>query len=176
MPPPQYSSANSLVYAGWQQLLRKCPALCAVHPNVVTVLALLLTVPVVQNIVQKGPLWSLVLLAVLRELLDMLDGTLARECHTGSPTGAMLDIVCDTIYTAAVSAAFIYVLWPLRVPLDWAILVLAVGSTASMLRELLHDAGTCPAPLPPGHVWSANQTIVLVPLVLGLLKLWTLSR
>ncbi len=176
MPPPQYASANQGVYAGWRALLRCAPALCAVHPNVVTLLALLLTVPIVGNIVGGGSLWVLMGLALLRELLDMLDGTLARECGTTSATGAVLDIACDTIYTAAVGGAFVYAIWPLRHPLDWLVLVLAAGSTASMLRELFAGVGVCPAPLPTSHVWAANQTVVLVPLALALLKLWLLRR
>ena len=176
MPQPEYASANSLVYAGWRALLRRCPALCSVHPNVVTLIALLLTVPVVWNLVRQGPLWSLVLLAVLRELLDMLDGTIARECGTSSTTGAILDIVCDTVYTAAVGGAFVYAVWPLQYPLDWVVLVLATGATASMLRELLQGVGCCHAPLPSTHVWFGNQTVVLVPLVIALLKWWVLKR
>jgi phosphatidylglycerophosphate synthase len=176
MPPPLGVGANSVVYRRWRALIRSCPALCSVPPNVVTLLGVLLTVPIAHNLVRMGPLWVLLVLTVLREALDMLDGTLARECGTGTAIGAVLDIACDTIYTLAVGIAVIYALWPLRHALDWVVVGVVLLSSASLVRELLHDLGACTQPLTAQHRWVADQTIVIVPLALVLVKLWLQRR
>lgn len=78
---------------------------CRVHPNVITALTFPITFGIFIAILFPGP-WSFVLaltLAVIRAILDSTDGAVARSCDQCSHTGAVLDIVSDTVFVAGLS-------------------------------------------------------------------------
>ena len=63
--------------------------MCWVHPNTVTLIGALLIIPIVFNILHDQSGIVLVLLLIARYILDALDGTLARNCDTGSKLGCL---------------------------------------------------------------------------------------
>ena len=71
--------------------------ICFIHPNVITVIAFLLFIPIIYNLVNKQSYFVFGILVLLRQLLDSLDGQVARSCHKQSKLGAILDISCDVI-------------------------------------------------------------------------------
>ena len=75
---------------------------CKVHPNIITILNLLLVVPLVLGCMIKAPNtilgWSFYIILILfNRFLDNLDGTVARKCNKVSKFGAALDLFGDFI-------------------------------------------------------------------------------
>jgi phosphatidylglycerophosphate synthase len=73
--------------------------LCGVvHPNVVTLVGLLLIVPIAYGLLSAGVgVGGFVGLMLARYLLDCLDGEVARNCDQQSAAGALLDVLSDTL-------------------------------------------------------------------------------
>ncbi len=78
------------------------------HPNVITVTALILSIAIVplHNYKHYG---LVVLCALCRQLADCVDGEVARTCNKSSRIGGFLDTTADFVFLAAtgyVSATF----------------------------------------------------------------------
>lgn len=86
-------------------------SICFIHPNIITLIGLGITVPVVLNIVGNQSRIALVLLMLVRSLLDCLDGSTARACNKVTRFGAFLDVFCDTTYVTAITITVFYVMF-----------------------------------------------------------------
>lgn len=91
---------------------------CQVRPNTWTMINLLVVVPLVLFFLYRKPSLSVwvgfVVLVCLNRTLDIVDGTVARQCNMKSKTGAMLDIFTDTILAIGVFAVVLAVAYRSR--------------------------------------------------------------
>jgi phosphatidylserine synthase len=84
--------------------------LCTVHPNLLTAACFALLAPLLWGLHAGWPLWILLVIAVIRQSLDCLDGAVARQCGTSSRLGAILDILEDTLTVGAMSAFIVWIM------------------------------------------------------------------
>lgn len=70
---------------------------CFLSPNFVTTTGILLTIILAHNIVYSGCIYRAVFLALLIQLLDCLDGAIARKCNKKTKFGALYDIAADAV-------------------------------------------------------------------------------
>ena len=159
---------NTPVYDGCTYLLQQCPALCAVSPNAITVGGLCLGLGVAYGLARGSPWGLLVLGAVLRELLDIADGVVARQCQKTSRFGALLDIVCDLLYLVAVTVAVVYRAWPLRTVVAWGMLASCLVACGFLTVELTSEVQH--RPKPQGDGWVARNSIIAVPAFVAVLR------
>lgn len=115
MPAPQDSIVATDAFLYTYLYTPLSAKLCWVNPNIVTVLCFLCVFPLVYGLHMGWSLWALLSLMFVRQSLDCLDGAIARQCGTTSKTGALLDIVEDTLSVAVLG---IYMLWALRSRLE----------------------------------------------------------
>lgn len=85
-------------YYLYKGLNKIAPKICKIHPNIITIAAALLIIPIVINILKNQSTISFVLLLLTRHILDCFDGSVARNCDTGSNIGAYMDIIFDMIF------------------------------------------------------------------------------
>lgn len=111
MPEPRNSIIASDAFLYTHLYTPLSAQLCWVNPNIVTLLCFLCVFPLVYGLHAGWPLWMLVSLMFVRQSLDCLDGAIARQCGTASKTGALLDIVEDTLTVAVLGG---YMIWALR--------------------------------------------------------------
>lgn len=105
---PEPVSALSTDRAVYYITKRAAPYLCAVHPNVISVVGFLIVLPILYNIHYRRGVPELLVLAFVRQFFDCLDGTVARRCGTGSMLGAQLDIGLDLLTAVLVSVYVLY--------------------------------------------------------------------
>ena len=167
MPAPESAwGVNTPVYAWLEGLVRRWPCMCSISPNAVTVLGLAVGLYVAWNLATAGPWGPLLVCAVIRELLDIGDGTLARQCQTQSRTGALLDVSCDFVYLLALTGGILYRMWPLRTL--WKCIVLVpLFFAICMLVELIAEARRRPKPFQESCV--SQNSVVLGPLLVVVL-------
>lgn len=110
---------------------------CLVPPNVVTALGIFAGAGVLYLLPRPGRWGWFVLLAAVRELCDILDGVLARGCDAGSRSGAILDVLSDTLYVWGAALIVATQVWPGRGAGDWAMYALALTSSVAMGDELI---------------------------------------
>ena len=84
------------------------PTLCFVDPNLVSVFSFLMVFPILHNFHNGRPSYELVVLSIIKQFLDCLDGSIARNCNKSTAFGAKLDIVMDILSFLVLS---VYVLW-----------------------------------------------------------------
>ena len=82
--------------------------LCSISPNTITVINFLMIIPVIYSILFESPLWWLMGLMVFRQIIDTLDGSIARKCQTGSHYGFFLDVTGDLIYHYTIILVLLY--------------------------------------------------------------------
>jgi CDP-diacylglycerol--glycerol-3-phosphate 3-phosphatidyltransferase len=147
---------------GLAPVARRLHAL-GVHPNVVTLLGLLLTLAGAALLAAERPLEALALL-VLGSLADTLDGAIARAGGGGSAVGAFLDSTVDRIADVAFFAAAAWVGASRGdAVLFWAALVaLSASSLVSYVRAKAESLGTS------ATVGPAPREARLVILLIGL--------
>lgn len=80
------------------------PSLCFINPTHVTLLNGLLSGVIVHRILQKQ---DFIGLFILRVVLDMLDGTIARECNKMTEFGGYLDMIIDDVFYPAALIAIL---------------------------------------------------------------------
>ena len=85
--------------------------ICFIHPNIITILGSLITIPMFYNLNNNQSTICFVILGFIRTILDCLDGTIARSCNLGSKLGALLDVLNDTIFTIFIFGLFVYKLY-----------------------------------------------------------------
>lgn len=88
--------------------------ICFIHPNIITILGGLLTIPIFYNFYNNQSMTIYIILVVMRALLDSLDGAVARKCESGSKIGALLDILSDTICIVAIGTLFLTRLYNIK--------------------------------------------------------------
>lgn len=95
MPAPEFHwwATDAFLYKGLYNPLAR--GLCGVSPNLITGLSFVMTVPILQTLLNGGGLPTLLVLVFVRQSLDCLDGAVARQCNAASKLGAYLDIWCD---------------------------------------------------------------------------------
>lgn len=84
--------------------------ICFISPNLITFLGLLLTIPICQNLLNKGSTTEFMCLVLLRYFMDCLDGSVARKCNKKSKFGAIFDIVSDTISNLIIALLILYII------------------------------------------------------------------
>ena len=140
MPAPERRwGVNTPVYAILSRWVarEKKTLICNVPPNAITIVGMFAGGLVVAAL-DKGGWGALLLFAVIRELCDILDGVLARECSTSSRAGAILDVLSDSLYVWALAVVVVKRLWPGRRAGDWAMYALCLSGTTVMADELAH--------------------------------------
>ena len=85
---------------------------CTFSPNFYTSTNLLIINPLLVYLLLKETdtvEWILlIILSLIRALLDIADGTVARYCNAGSKFGANFDIVTDAIFILSLTVSVIY--------------------------------------------------------------------
>ena len=85
--------------------------ICFLEPNYITILAILLTIPVVYGLLNNWSTETMVLLIIFRSFLDCLDGAVARKCNKFSEFGGKLDVNGDILYISLYIVSMIYLLY-----------------------------------------------------------------
>ncbi len=81
-------------------------------PNIITLLRVVLGFGIYYLLATGSPLlWVVLVLAIVSELSDVLDGALARKMGLDSPLGQALDPLCDSLYRLTVFMAFAAAGW-----------------------------------------------------------------
>jgi len=92
--PEAFSGTDVVIYRATKLL---APYLGAVDPNLISFGSLLMMIPIIHNLYYNGPILNTFILVFIKQFLDCLDGTVAREHNKMSGTGVALDFICDYI-------------------------------------------------------------------------------
>ena len=103
-PKSKYCS-DYYLYKGLDKI---APKICKVHPNLVTIAAALIIIPIIINILKNQSTFVFILLLLVRHILDGLDGSIARNCDTETSIGAYMDIIFDMIFFIVLYIAIFY--------------------------------------------------------------------
>ena len=162
MPLPQ-SGTDVPIYRMLNPVAR---GLCntVITPNVISVLGILMTIPALFALHGKRAGWFLIIV-VIRQLLDCLDGTVARECNAQSKLGNLLDSTGDllftttlVLYTCVIVALSSRFALPLQIVLIGGLVVCTYMQYRSVLH--LHHGGNDAAGGDKHQTHSDFQTIV----------------
>ena len=85
--------------------------ICFVNPNTITILNMLLTPVIMYGILYNWDTQTMVLLVLLRQFNDCLDGAVARKCNKSSKLGADLDKYGDYIFFICMNLTILYMLF-----------------------------------------------------------------
>ena len=85
--------------------------ICFIHPNIITIIGGLLTIPMYNNLKNNGSIIVLMLIGLLKIVLDCFDGSVARNCNLRSDIGAILDIGMDAVTLNILLSFVIYKLY-----------------------------------------------------------------
>lgn len=114
---------------------------CFLSPNFVTTLGILLTLVLSHNIVYSGCKYRAIFLALLIQLLDCLDGAIARKCNKKTELGALYDIAADTIKNIMIFTSVI--LYNLRNKINivsdkliWILFISGLELSIQLINEL----------------------------------------
>lgn len=109
--PPNNSFDGMFVYSTMDGYVHK---LCStgLQPNLVSLIGVPLTFLIYNNMIKKNK-WIVLVLLIIRQYLDCLDGELARKCKKTSNLGAKLDAYVDLIFTIGILYGFIGTVFPL---------------------------------------------------------------
>jgi phosphatidylglycerophosphate synthase len=139
-----------------------------VSPNAITLAGLGVGLYVVYNLAAGGSMAALLLSALLREVLDIADGVVARTCNTASRAGALLDVLADTLYVTLLLGVTLYAFYVSRNPtLGILCGVLGIG-VVLLCQEAWSEWKR--RPKPNSDHFIAQNTVVVMPLLLWLLK------
>ena len=111
MPQPDNKTLSFDYYIYTKILNPISKKICFIHPNIITILGSLITIPMFYNLNNNQSTICFVILGFIRTILDCLDGTIARSCNLGSKLGALLDVLNDTIFTIFIFGLFVYKLY-----------------------------------------------------------------
>lgn len=108
---------------------------CFVDPNLITIACFALVAPLLWGLWAGWPLWVLLVIAFVRQSLDCMDGAVARECDRKSRTGAILDVLEDTLTVGLMGTFIVFIMWrkQQRIPL-WATAATAAFMVFSFAR------------------------------------------
>lgn len=172
MPAPRSKwGINAPVYDVLEGWVGACP--CSISPNWVTFAGMAAGGGALYSLLGRGNWLPFVLCALLRELCDIFDGVLARACDSGSRTGAVLDVLSDSLYVWGAAAIVYTHVWPARRLGDWVINGVALVASIIMADELLHILrGTESA---HGESVTGRNSILAGPLIMAGVK-WYLGK
>lgn len=68
-----------------------------IHPNIITILGIILNL-VIFNLIKNENLLVSNILIIVRCLCDIMDGTIARKYKKSSKIGGLLDTICDFMF------------------------------------------------------------------------------
>ena len=92
--PEAYSGTDTIIY----RLTKKIsPYLTNVSPNMISISSLLMMIPIIHNLYYNGAIINIILFVFIKQFLDCLDGTIAREHDKMSSMGVAVDFICDYI-------------------------------------------------------------------------------
>lgn len=120
--PPTPYSTNHYVYKYITTPLSKF--MCPISPNVITALNMFMIFPVIYIIIFDKPLWTLIGAMVLRQIIDCLDGSIARNCNSKSEYGFFLDITSDLLYHYTLIIALVYRTYTTNLPFPYIRLII----------------------------------------------------
>ena len=83
--------------------------LCFISPNVISIVGFLFVIPILHNYINDRSFIELIILAFIKQFLDCLDGSVARNCDKMTSFGAKLDVFLDNLSIFVISAYAIYV-------------------------------------------------------------------
>ena len=108
---------------------------CFVDPNMITIACFALVAPLIWGLWAGWPLWVLLVIAFIRQSLDCMDGAVARECDRKSRTGAILDVLEDTLTVGLMGTFLVWIMWRKRgrIPV-WATAAVAAFMAWSFVR------------------------------------------
>lgn len=90
--PEAFSGTDVVIYRLTKIL---APYLGSVDPNLISFGSLLMMIPIIHNLYYNGPILNTFILVFIKQFLDCLDGTVAREHNKMSATGMAVDFVGD---------------------------------------------------------------------------------
>lgn len=112
---PQPTDKSSSDYYLYKYLYNPvAKRICFIHPNIITILGALLTIPIFYNYYNSQSMTIYMTLVILRAIFDSLDGAVARKCNSGSKIGALLDIFSDTLCVLSIGSLFLYRLYQIK--------------------------------------------------------------
>lgn len=85
--------------------------ICFIDPNFITFITLLLTIPITYGLLNNWSTLSITTLMLIRQILDCLDGSVARKCNKQSEFGAKFDYITDNIFLTIIIGSMIYLLY-----------------------------------------------------------------
>ncbi len=133
-------------------------------PNILSLVRLLLTIPLVVLILINTPaayLWATALF-IIGSITDTLDGRIARRYKLVSNLGVFLDLTADKVYVAAALVAFTQVA---VVPAWITIIIITREFIVSGLRSLAAAQGVV---IPAGR-WGKQKTLLTLTAMGGIL-------
>lgn len=68
-----------------------------VSPDIISIVGLLFMIPILKNLFYGGSTIEVVVLVIIKQFMDCLDGTVARMHNTGSEYGEVIDMICDVL-------------------------------------------------------------------------------
>ena len=112
---PQPTNKSSSDYYLYKYLYNPiAKKICFIHPNIITILGALLTIPIFYNYYNNQSMIIYITLIIFRAIFDSLDGAVARNCNSGSKIGALLDIFSDTLCISTIGILFLYRLYQIK--------------------------------------------------------------
>jgi len=152
---------------------------CTFSPNFYTSVNLLIINPLLVYLLLKKTdtvEWILlIILSLIRALLDIADGTVARYCNAGSKFGANFDIVTDAIFILSLTVSVIYS-WSLYYKkldaLSITCFVVLLVVNAAILEQTWEELTTDKRELSELSVAVKDNSIITTPLIVILIKLF----
>lgn len=108
--------------------------------------------------------WLLLLMIILAEFTDVLDGYVARKYNQVTDLGKILDPMADSIYRISVFLTF--TLPPVSIPLWVVFIVLYRDSVISTLRTICAFKGLVLAARMSGKIKAVFQAVAAVSIIL----------
>jgi phosphatidylglycerophosphate synthase len=157
--------------------IRKC---CDwhIHPNAITVVALVITAAIL-FLHHFRLFWEVAAAIVLRQVLDCIDGEVARRCHKISRLGAWLDSISDSIFYFSLISIVVsfFTPYPLRTVLFsvlvfgvWFAIHVAICKEAALIGHSIRDYNT-PSLYRRSYAFMVNNSLIFVVVIVALYRL-----
>ena len=152
---------------------------CKLSPNFYTILNFIVITPLIVYVLTSqtsSKNWILLLiLALSRALLDIADGTVARNCNKCSKLGACLDIVTDTVFALILSSLIVFY-WSKNgfknKYLMTFVLILLLLITVACVEQCIDEMQFNKRPLSDFSTFVKDNSIIITPLYIILTKLY----
>ena len=139
MPEPKKWSLDTPIYDALKKIVPiMCPTI--VSPTHITIFNAIVSAFILYSVYNKSNASWVIPLFILRVVLDMLDGTVARMCNKETEFGAWLDGTVDNLFYPIVFIALLFSKGQGDSLLTLAVLlVLVLHHTNDRVGEFLHD-------------------------------------